>query len=594
MGFLRSFLGLELIERPPELMLSTAAEDAIDKIIHAREHPRSGAYRLPSVNQALGVPSIQRAVSLISSTTGMLTMQGFRNGEVMDGRDGRPEPPRLITRPDPDEDPYTFYSMTAAQAAKYGEFVWWIASRDGDGLPSALVNVPLNELQVQNNPDSRRFPKYRWGKVESTRWTPANPTGAFVHRKYPLGEPYALRGEGPLQLGKIAVSISVEANVWAANFYGGGGHPSDIVKWADQLDPTLRDELDQPDQVNGLSEADRLKAQYIARDSNTPLVIDSRIESITAGKIDEAGAQMLEARLHQNGDAARLFGMSGHWVEYVQSGTSLTYQNLEMAFTELIRVCLQPLYLEPIEQAMSDLLPRTTSSRFNVKGFLRADIKTRFEVHGIAIDKGIYGPEYAQMEEGILPGDVEYAPIPFAPPQAVPVSVPRVASLSRDVRCPSCNKLVAKALGAGSEVECGRCKTLVRGPDDEVRELTAPVVNVAPPEITVHNHPPTIEIPPLTVTMNMPDTQTWIGQVEHGLGTLVAATGALAIRHDELTASIDERLADMAQAQRQAAANLAAELSRQSAEQLAESRKPREIKIRRDGDRIVGATSEAA
>src|SRR4051812_26381116 len=50
-------------------------------------------WRVPSVRQALGVPAIQRAVSLISSTTGMLSMQGFQRGAVM------ADPPRLIVRP---------------------------------------------------------------------------------------------------------------------------------------------------------------------------------------------------------------------------------------------------------------------------------------------------------------------------------------------------------------------------------------------------------------------------------------------------------------------------------------------------------------
>jgi phage portal protein BeeE len=274
----------------------------------------------------------------------------------------------------------------------------------------------------------------------------------------------ALRGEGPLQLGQIAVSIAVESQVWAANFYGGGGHPSDIIKHAGLLDPTLRDEFGELDTDTGLSEADRLKAQYIARDSNTPLVIDQAIESITTGGIDDAGAQMLNARLHNNGDAARLFGMRGHWVEYVQSGTSLTYQNLEAAIKDLIATCLQPLYLEPIEQALSDLLTRSTAARFNVRGFLRADIKTRYEVHGLAIDKGIYGPEYAQREEGILPGDVEYAPIPFAPPQAIPRPLPKAASNEdeREVRhlCGTRTRFLGTSRG-GSQHYCPHCKQLV-------------------------------------------------------------------------------------------------------------------------------------
>src|SRR6185436_13125992 len=97
--------------------------------------------------------------------------------------------------------------------AKYGEIVWWVASEDNDGLPSALVNVPLRELQVEEKTKDRRYPKYKWGKEEGTRRTPANPTGRFVHIFYPLTEPYALRGEGPMQLCGAAISISVESQI---------------------------------------------------------------------------------------------------------------------------------------------------------------------------------------------------------------------------------------------------------------------------------------------------------------------------------------------------------------------------------------------
>jgi phage portal protein BeeE len=610
------FLGLTLIDRPA-MTLSTAAEDAIDKILHARENPRSGFYRLPSVAEALGVPSIQRAVSLISSTVGMLSVQGFRNGELM------PTPPQLIARPDPDQTPYEFYSMTAAQSAKYGEFVWWIASRDSDNLATALVNVPLNELQVQDNSDNRRFPKYRWGKVESTRYSPANPSGQFVHKKYPIGEPYALRGEGPLQLGQIAISISVEAQIWAANFYGGGGHASDIIKHAAILDPTLRDDFDNPDPVNGLSEADRLKAQYIARDGNTPMVIDQNIESITDSPIDPTGAQMLEARLHQNGDAARLFGLPGKFVEYVQSGTSLTYQTLESAFTDLVKTCLQPLYLEPIEQALSDLLTRSTSARFNVKGFLRADIKTRFEVHGIAIDKGIYGPDYAQREEGILPGDVEFAPVPFAPPQAIPATIPRWASLVADWRCSSCGLKLLEQAGPGSIATCRRCKTrneLARG---DIPEPAPPTVTVNFPErmvvvespVTVHppdiHVEPTINLPermvvvespvtvhqpdihieptfnapepaPLTLNVAIPQTEMSVATMADKVATMSAVVEDVRKDLADRSAQLDDRLDEVAARQTELAAKVTA------------PRKPRRFVPERNAEgQIVGVTEAA-
>ena len=412
----------------------------------------------PSVSQALSVPAIQRAVSLIAGTTGTLSMQAFRNGALMD------DPPRVATRPDPRETTGAFYGGTASDMAKYGEFVWWVANRDGDDIPTSLVRVPLRELKVEENKDDRLLARYKWGTKEGTRYSPANRRGAFVHVMYPIGDAFDLRGRGPLQLCGAATSVSVESQNWAANFYAGGASSNVLIKHASELSPERLDvDTWLPDPDNGLNEAQRLKAQWMEAYNNTPRVIDQNIESVEYLQPNPQGAQMLDARQANNGDAARMFGIPGSLMEYQQAGSSLTYQNLEGEFTKFVRTCLQPLYLEPIEQALSDVLTRSTSARFNVKSFLRADVKTRFEVHGIAIDKGIYDPEYAQREEGILPGDVEFAPVPFAVPQAVPTSVPTPATAAlsmRDVRCPRCARLVVRASGS-VEGWCRHCKTAV-------------------------------------------------------------------------------------------------------------------------------------
>lgn len=415
---------------------------------------RTGVWRQVSVREALGVPAIHRSVVIISSTTGMLSVQAYRNGALM------ADPPRLITRPDPYETPGAFYGGTAADMAKYGEFIWWIASMDADGLASALVRVPLTELRVEENMDNRLLPTYWWGTKRGTRYSGANPEGRFVHVKYPLAEPFALRGEGPLQLCGVANSVAVESQNWAGNFYGEGGHASTVIKKAGTLSPMLLDPVTMlPDPVDGVSEADALRAQVIGRSNNTPMVIDDGIESVTQSQPNTVGAQMLDARQFNNGDAAREFGIPGPLLEYQQQGSSLTYQNRTDLKGHLLEMCLVPLYLEPIEQAMSDLLTRSTVARFNVKGFLRADIKTRYDVHAIAIDKGIYGPDYAQREEGIAPGDVEFAPVPFAAPGSVPSAIPRFASM-RDVRCDTCGRLIVRAAGA-IEGFCRHCKRTV-------------------------------------------------------------------------------------------------------------------------------------
>ncbi len=367
-----------------------------------------------SIREALGVPAIYRAVSLIANTMGALSMDAFRNGVKLEPE----ERPRLIVRPDPFRIPREFFSQTGWNMATRGEAWWWTAARDTDGLPLSLISVPPQEVNVTENPRDLRYPSIEWRGREMRN---DDMTQIVLNR-----EPGALRGVGPLQLCGAAVSVAVEAQEWAAEFFSSGGVPSTLIKSAIQLDE---------------DEAKALKAQWVGVPSNVPRVIDPSIESVEDHNIDTSSKSMFEAREFQNQEAARMFGIPASLLDASVAGSSLTYQNLETEFGKFVRGCLWPNYLEPVEQTMSDNLTRTIVSRFNIDALQRADIKTRYEVYSLGTGTGVLTVEEAREQEGLDPGDVENAPMPYAPPQAVPSILP-IQGRSEDgpVRCGTCGK----------------------------------------------------------------------------------------------------------------------------------------------------------
>jgi len=391
-------------------------------------------WRTASVEEALGVPAIFRAVSLIANVTGSLSMEGFRNGALL------ADPPRIIVRPNPFSTPRDFYRDTAYYMASRGEAWWWVAARGTDGEPLSLFPVPPWEVSVSGNPKNRLLPKIEWqGRTM--------PNADMRHITY-LPDRSRLRGVGPLQVCGAAASVTVEAQEWAANFFA-GNIPSIIGETDADLDENDLEALD---------------AQWAEKgSSNTPRWMAGGIKLRDFG-IDPAKAQLGEAREFQVGETARMFGMPGPLLEYSAPGSSLTYQNNASVWAEFQAGCLSPYYLEPIEQEMSDLLSRSTVARFSIAGLLRADIKTRYEVYAMGVASGVLTPEAAQASEGIIPGNVDYAAVPPTPPAAIPSVLPPDSPIAlrslddlEELRCPMpCGRLAGRFAGA-AEVKCSRC-----------------------------------------------------------------------------------------------------------------------------------------
>ena len=435
MSFVTSLARL-IVPEPDAVQVRTTGEyPALQEQISdiwARQRQYS-PWRTASVDEALGSPAIFGAVSLIANTIGTLSFEAFRNGVLM----SQDTAPRLIQRPNPFSSLRVFLRDTAYYVATRGEAWWWIAKRDVDGSAMSLFPVPPWEIVIEQNDRNRLFPTIRWGD----RVMPNEDMRQITYLPGRNG-----RGIGPLQKCGAAVSIAIESQEWAANFFA-ASVPSIIGSTEQEM---TSDELKLMDE------------QWNEKPPNMPRWLTNGL-TLSDSPFDPEKAQLNEARLANVGDAARMFNMPGALIEYQMGGSSLTYQNQEGIWSDFQRRCLNPHYIEPIEQEISDLLTRSTTARMNTKQLLRADAKTRMEVHKTAIEAGIYDAETAAREEGYLPGNVDYAPVPFAPPQAIPSILPpdvRTRSLE-ELRCTKCGRLVGR-VGGPAEIACSRCGTMVK------------------------------------------------------------------------------------------------------------------------------------
>jgi phage portal protein BeeE len=369
-----------------------------DQLLTIQGLRTSSSWGPVGVREALQVPAVFRAVTLISNLMGTFSLEAWRNGIRMDGLQGRPDPLRLVQRPDP--------FRTARDFWRGVGWDLYVAARDSYGYPLTVVNVPPAELSgtyADARDALRNHVSWEWSGA-------AVPSRDIVQVLF-AQEPGSPRGVGPLQLCGAAVTVARESLEWSANYYGGGGIPSVL------LSPRVPISAD---------EATVIRNAWMAGDANTPKVAADVDATILSGSAQQA--EISNARLQSVGDVACMFGMAPELLEHgmVGGGTALSYRNLADLGTDLIRFCLVPGYLEPTEQAFSDLLPRSTTSRFNVDELERADMETRFRIYESGIRSGVMSAEDGQRAEGIIPGSPQYAPVP---PNEAAVELPAGVSI---------------------------------------------------------------------------------------------------------------------------------------------------------------------
>lgn len=368
----------------PELEASAQYPD-IDAQLYERLRVRTANASIPTVKEALGLPAIYRAVSLLASAAASLNLIEYVGAEKAIVQS------TVVRRPQKLWTPGAFVRDTVHHMAAWGESIWTVLTRDVAGFASSILPVAPYSMKSKEWDGQ----KMRWFSMINGREVEQDPAN-IIHIPL-LRDPATGRGLGPLQVCGAAVNVAVEADRWAQRWFV-GGMPSTFLKSDMPIDE---------------KEATTVKEQWLADPPNLPKVGYAFTPQRIGFSVEEA--QLNGARMFNRGEVALMFGIPGRLLEYAESGTSVTYANVGDLATELVRLTLAPLYLEQIEQAFSDLLARGREVRFDVEGFERADIKTRFEVYekAVAVFGEEEGRDYAAEREGIRGTNSEVQPTPL-------------------------------------------------------------------------------------------------------------------------------------------------------------------------------------
>jgi HK97 family phage portal protein len=334
----------------------------------------------------LGIPAVARARQLLVSLFAELEPEALRDGYPM------LEQPAVLRRPAPEITRQEWLTQLGGSLFDHGNAALWLpqSSRNAAGWPELAPVIPWHELSITWADDSRMSRRVDWaGRV----LVPGRDV-ILISLGRKAGE---LTGQSPLESIAPALARIIAAEIYAGEWFENGAVPSVVLKF----DGVLTD-----------AGAANVKSKYVeAHRDHSPAVLPKGWD-LREATSDPESSQLLETRKHGALEIARGLGIFPAELLLAElGGSSLTYQNVADALMTLCRVTLQPVYLAPVEEALSDLVPATQAVRMNTSELERLGTAARWNAYATGIAAGFVTTEQVDRWEGWN----RAAPLPIPP-----------------------------------------------------------------------------------------------------------------------------------------------------------------------------------
>lgn len=330
--------------------------------------------RKSAMGDPLSMSTVFRAVQILETAVADLPVVQTRGGfEIAQSS--------IVTKPDVFRSRREFIKESVASLALNGN-AFWLKSFGVGGdvvnltiLPPALVSV----FDATGDPSS---PQRRYGYLGREY------TGEDIQHLKFVSIPGLLRGRGPIEAARDEINGAQDARDAKSKWFRQGDHPTGIL--------TSDLPIDTDDEAE-------LYKQRFERNPDGVKVLGKGL-SYQQLMLNPADMQYLETQQFDTTQLARLFGIPQSLMMNKVDGSSLTYQNIEQEWISFSDFTLAA-YVQPLEDALSELVPRNNTVDFRWDNMRRSDTKTRYETYQIAIQAGILTTTEVRGMEGRTPLD---------------------------------------------------------------------------------------------------------------------------------------------------------------------------------------------
>ena len=314
--------------------------------------------------------AVYRAISILSTAIKQVGVHIYRDDVKLEST------PLWIKQPDDKITRAEFMARTVNSIALAGNCYWRI-TRNGRGEVIKLEVLNPFDMTIKTDEPGNLL-------GYSYRGTTEYKTTDIQHLKA-LSVPGNHYGLGPIQACQPELAAIKDTRDYASTWFSKAGVPSGILKSDQMLSPDA---------------AKAAKESWNALGSGGLVVLGNGLSYQTT-YANPRDLQFLESQDFGVQQIARLFGIPSAMM-LVESGSSMTYSNVESEQIAFTRYTLSQYYVE-IEAAMSALLPRGTEARMNIDALLRSDTLTRYQAHQIALGAGFKTIDEVRSDEKLAP-----------------------------------------------------------------------------------------------------------------------------------------------------------------------------------------------
>jgi HK97 family phage portal protein len=334
---------------------------------------RATAASYVSVAEALRITAVYRSLQIIATPIADMDMNAVK---YTGSTETKVPVPLIIDKPSLNQSRRNFVFETVISLATHGE-AFWLKRFDSRGNVNSVDILPAENVGVFIDP--KTF-------VKTITWQGGTYTPTEIEHIKLFSVVGQTRGLGPIQQCNAELLSAVQLRDWASNWFSAAGVPTGTLTTNMQLN------ADQADEIATRWHQKQSKRQVAVLGSGV------QYQQVSLSPKDalftDVAAQSVQA-------VARLFGIPARLLVTGVDGTSLTYANLSDEERTFWRHTLAA-YTDPIEDAFSNLLPRSVEVEFDFENLFKSDQTQRYANYATAIAAGFMTPEYVKNKEDIV------------------------------------------------------------------------------------------------------------------------------------------------------------------------------------------------